>query len=123
MINCGGMVDASLYIDTPANVTMYIIDSHRPLNLDNLFSGTQVAVFDDDEDDETAKELMDAYENVAVSASLISIFNCSMFLCYLTYVGSMDHRMRTLTVVQTRVRRKPMNRMTMILMVERRDHG
>ncbi|KAJ2960378.1 hypothetical protein NQZ79_g4190 [Umbelopsis isabellina] len=69
MINCGGMVDASLYIDTPANVTMYIIDSHRPLNLDNLFSGTQVAVFDDDEDDENAKELMDAYENVAYGSS------------------------------------------------------
>lgn len=67
MINCGGMVDTSLYIDPPPNVTMYIIDSHRPLNLDNLFSGTQVAVLDDNEDEDYVKELLDAYENVVVS--------------------------------------------------------
>lgn len=67
MINCGGMVDTSLYIEPPQNVTMYIIDSHRPLNLDNLFSSAQVAVFDDNEDEEYVKDLTDAYENITVS--------------------------------------------------------
>lgn len=67
MINCGGMVDTTLFIDPPVNVTMYIIDSHRPLNLDNMFSSTQVAVFDDNEDEVYMKELGEAYENVTVS--------------------------------------------------------
>ena len=67
MINCGGMVDTTLFIDPPVNVTMYIIDSHRPLNLDNMFSSTQVAVFDDNEDEVYMKELGEAYENATVS--------------------------------------------------------
>ncbi|CAO3668426.1 unnamed protein product [Umbelopsis ramanniana] len=69
MINCGGMVDTTLFIDPPVNVTMYIIDSHRPLNLDNMFSSTQVAVFDDNEDEVYMKELGEAYENVTYDSS------------------------------------------------------
>lgn len=75
MINCGGMVDTSLYIDPPPNVTMYIMDSHRPLNLDNLFSSGQVAVLDDDEDEDELKEIVEAYENVAVSHHKGQIFD------------------------------------------------
>eukprot|EP00158_Paraphelidium_tribonemae_P004384 Partr_v1_DN26724_c0_g1_i1_m8625 putative cell division cycle 45 homolog (S. cerevisiae) len=66
-INCGGLVDLSQVISA-ADVTVFVIDSHRPLNLDNLFCGVdrngdvvayvgaQIVVFDDGDCEELDEE-------------------------------------------------------------------
>jgi cell division control protein 45 len=37
LLNVGGMVQLSEYIDIDAETKVYILDSHRPLNLHNAF--------------------------------------------------------------------------------------
>ena len=37
LINAGGMIDLSKFLDISTNTTVYVIDSHRPFNLKNLF--------------------------------------------------------------------------------------
>ena len=48
-INVGGMVDLMDFFDLSSNSSCkwWILDSHRPLNLRNLFSSTQIVVIDD----------------------------------------------------------------------------
>lgn len=44
MLNCGGIVDLSdIFPDVSSAVTFYVVDSHRPLNLENVYSESQVA--------------------------------------------------------------------------------
>lgn len=47
MINCGGCIDLSEYLSLHPSVVVFVVDSNRPLNLDNLFNNDQVCVFDD----------------------------------------------------------------------------
>ncbi|KAJ1534589.1 hypothetical protein HK096_003707 [Nowakowskiella sp. JEL0078] len=46
-LNCGGMVDLSEYLTLTENMMVYIADSHRPINLHNLFGSDQIMVLDD----------------------------------------------------------------------------
>jgi cell division control protein 45 len=50
-INCGAMIDLSEILSLEQHHTVYVIDSHRPLNLDNLFVNKQVFVLDDGDAD------------------------------------------------------------------------
>jgi hypothetical protein len=47
LLNVGGLVNLEQYISLRDNVTVYVFDSHRPINLFNLFSSTQIVVVDD----------------------------------------------------------------------------
>ncbi|KAJ3300294.1 hypothetical protein HDU76_006125, partial [Blyttiomyces sp. JEL0837] len=60
MINCGGLVDVVEYFDLPEEVLVFIVDSHRPLNLANLYKNEKVYVFDDGDIIEL-KEVEEAY--------------------------------------------------------------
>jgi len=42
MINCGGLVDLTEFLSLTDILTVYIIDSHRPYNLSNIYSTNQV---------------------------------------------------------------------------------
>jgi cell division control protein 45 len=48
-INVGGMVNLMDFFDISANprAKWWVIDGHRPLNLFNLFSSSQIIVIDD----------------------------------------------------------------------------
>ncbi|EGD77460.1 hypothetical protein PTSG_08555 [Salpingoeca rosetta] len=52
MINCGGTVDVAQVLDLSdeeqEDLCIYVLDSHRPLNLDNVYS-ENIRVFDDGE--------------------------------------------------------------------------
>jgi hypothetical protein len=41
MINCGGLVHILDFFDVPEQALVYVVDSHRPANLHNVF-GDQV---------------------------------------------------------------------------------
>jgi cell division control protein 45 len=47
MINCGGSVDILDILEPAKDVTFFIIDSHRPLFLDNIFNQQQVRLLVD----------------------------------------------------------------------------
>lgn len=44
MLNCGGLVDLSEFFTLSPEVTLYVIDSHRPHNLHNVFGSGQVGI-------------------------------------------------------------------------------
>ncbi|KAI7869615.1 DNA replication pre-initiation complex subunit Cdc45 [Mucor mucedo] len=65
MINCGGLGNILECFDLNALAKVYIIDSHRPLNLDNMHpSNTQVCVFDDQDETEKINEVMQAFHDI-----------------------------------------------------------
>lgn len=67
MINCGGLGNITQCFTLSEEVKVYIIDSHRPLNLENMFEGnTQVCVFDDSSEDDKVREVLEAYEAIMV---------------------------------------------------------
>ncbi|KAG0006620.1 hypothetical protein BGZ65_005965 [Modicella reniformis] len=45
MLNCGGLFNLEDYIEMTEEVTIYILDSHRPVNLRNAFWNNEVIVF------------------------------------------------------------------------------
>ncbi|KAH9265750.1 hypothetical protein BASA84_001452 [Batrachochytrium salamandrivorans] len=61
MINAGGMVDLAEFLTLEEGVTVYVLDAHRPLNLQNIFGSSQ---FDgdnssDDDSDTTVQATND----------------------------------------------------------------
>ncbi|KAJ3158100.1 hypothetical protein HDU86_003052 [Geranomyces michiganensis] len=52
LLNCGGNVDLLDLFSLSENMTVYVCDSHRPLNLRSLFSHDQIVFMDDGDIDE-----------------------------------------------------------------------
>ena len=42
MINCGGLVNVQDFLTLSPSMHVYIMDSHRPINLQNIFAADQV---------------------------------------------------------------------------------
>ena len=81
MINVGGVIDIEEFFSPlPSQVKIFVIDSHRPLELANLFKSEQVVVLDDGEVDEDLGEVQEAYQNLEVCMLffyvLILLSNC-----------------------------------------------
>ncbi|UIZ25526.1 hypothetical protein KXD40_006437 [Peronospora effusa] len=48
MLNCGAIVDVMKLLALPAHVKCYVLDSHRPIHLANIYDEhQQIVVFDD----------------------------------------------------------------------------
>ncbi|KAI9137153.1 CDC45 family [Paraphysoderma sedebokerense] len=60
-INCGGLVDLSELLDIRETLYCYVFDSHRPLNLTNLWGSSNIIVFDDGEIENDMGEIKDAW--------------------------------------------------------------
>ena len=74
LLNLGSLVDLSQYFTLGEHTTLHVIDSHRPCNLDNLFSAQpeaeRIVVWDDGDVDEDMKEEKDAFEALQVGHAL-----------------------------------------------------
>ena len=69
MINCGAPLNVLELFGSRDEVRIYIIDSHRPFNLDScLPENKNVFIFDDPsrKEKEALSEYMDAFESVMV---------------------------------------------------------
>lgn len=44
LIDCGGIVDLAEFLSLSVNLTVYLIDSHRPHSLMNIFNNSQVSI-------------------------------------------------------------------------------
>ncbi|ANZ73192.1 BA75_01158T0 [Komagataella pastoris] len=68
ILGCGAMVDMVTFLDLnssqASNKKVYIIDGHRPWNLDNLFSSDNVICFDDGQIDRELVEEREAYNQL-----------------------------------------------------------
>jgi hypothetical protein len=63
-------VDLEAFLELPSTTTLYLIDSHRPLHLRNLFGSTQIIAIDDGSISTEMKELRLSYEAVEVARNL-----------------------------------------------------
>ncbi|KAJ3369611.1 hypothetical protein GGF31_005128 [Allomyces arbusculus] len=69
LINCGGITDlAPLLPNLQPHHRVYVLDSRRPLNLDNLFANELVAVLDDGHVDKDLAAEREAYDRVEFAA-------------------------------------------------------
>ncbi|RKP21266.1 CDC45-like protein, partial [Rozella allomycis CSF55] len=64
MINCAGLLDVSeiMGLDEDELTTIYIIDSHRPLNLYNVFGSERIYVIDDGDIESHENDYLKAFE-------------------------------------------------------------
>jgi len=64
MINCGGLVDLTEFLSLSEILTVYIIDSHRPYNLSNIYSTNQIVIVDDGDIEDDMADIQKAYEEL-----------------------------------------------------------
>lgn len=69
MINCGGMHDIVDLLEPEEKVTFFILDSHRPYDLCNIYSERQVQILGEPPEDEKIQipEYDDVYKDESVS--------------------------------------------------------
>ncbi|ORX99770.1 CDC45-like protein [Basidiobolus meristosporus CBS 931.73] len=68
MLNCGGMVDLTEFLNISSNTAVYVFDSHRPLHLSNMFGFSPIVVFDD-EDPDSLQHVQRAFEALEYAES------------------------------------------------------
>ncbi|KAF9426746.1 hypothetical protein BGZ94_006075 [Podila epigama] len=60
MLNCGGLLDLEEYIELSEDVTIYVLDNHRPVNLKNAFWNNEVIVFHENDLDKELHQQKEA---------------------------------------------------------------
>lgn len=75
MINCGATLDVIDILQPAETVIFFILDSHRPYDLCNVYSDRQVKILGEPSPDEEIPEYNDVYNDESVSCfQNISIF-------------------------------------------------
>jgi cell division control protein 45 len=67
LINCGGTIDIIELLQPEENITFFILDSHRPYDLSNVYSEKQVQILGDPAAEEDIPEYNDVYRDESVS--------------------------------------------------------
>jgi cell division control protein 45 len=62
LIECGGTIDLGKILLPPTNLSIIVLDSHRPVALENLLGNSQVLVLDDGFVAQNEQDLRDAFE-------------------------------------------------------------
>lgn len=74
-INCGGTVDLVEILEPEEELIFFILDSHRPTDLCNIYSTSQVRLLGSPEDDSGVPEFRDMFRDVScVGLSLIFLW-------------------------------------------------
>ncbi|EEB12937.1 conserved hypothetical protein [Pediculus humanus corporis] len=60
-INCGGTLDLVEIIEPEEDITFFILDSHRPIDVCNIYNDTQVVLLSKLEDSESVPEFCDIF--------------------------------------------------------------
>lgn len=72
MIDCGGTVDLAELLSISPEMMIYLLDSHRPYNLHNVFDNSQLAILDDGFIEENLADLKQAFQFTKVIVALMS---------------------------------------------------
>ena len=71
-INCGGTLDLVEIIEPEEDITFFILDSHRPIDVCNIYNDTQVVLLSKLEDSESVPEFCDIFRGKSITL----ICNC-----------------------------------------------
>lgn len=61
LINCGGTIDIVEELEAEDDVTFFILDSHRPIDLCNIYSNGQVRLLSSSEEDSGVPDFHDIF--------------------------------------------------------------
>ncbi|TPX39767.1 hypothetical protein SeMB42_g06256 [Synchytrium endobioticum] len=70
LLNCGGLVDLSEFFTLSDYAIVYLVDSHRPINLQNLFGNPRIVVVKDEDaenEDRDIEDLKKAFKAIEYS--------------------------------------------------------
>lgn len=67
MIDCGATVDLGELLSVSPDMMVYLIDSHRPYNLGNIFGNSQLAILDDGFIEDNHADLEQAFDATKVA--------------------------------------------------------
>jgi cell division control protein 45 len=62
LIECGGTIDLGKILIPPTNLSIVVLDSHRPIALENLLGNSQVLFLDDGFVSQNERDLKEAFE-------------------------------------------------------------
>lgn len=85
MINCGGTLDLVELLRPDESVVFFILDSHRPYDLCNIYSERQICILGKPEEDNEIPEYNDIFRDDSVRNSFFFFFLfCPILFLYLT---------------------------------------
>ena len=62
LLDCGGAVDIGEFFQLSEQMSVYVVDSHRPFHLNNLYKNDQVFILDDGDIDEQMAPVREAFD-------------------------------------------------------------
>lgn len=68
LINCGGSIDLVDVLEPEEDVVFFVLDSHRPLDLCNIYSNGQVRLLANIEDDQQIPDFHDIFREDEVNS-------------------------------------------------------
>lgn len=74
MINCGGTIDLVELLQPPESITFFIIDSHRPYDLCNIYSEYQIRILGKPDTEDDIPEYNDVFRDDSVN------IKCNLFI-------------------------------------------
>lgn len=74
MINCGGTIDLVELLQPPESITFFIIDSHRPYDLCNIYSEYQIRILGKPDTEDDIPEYNDVFRDDSVNIKYNSLF-------------------------------------------------
>lgn len=66
LINCGGTLDIVELLQPPEETIFFILDSHRPYDLTNVYSEQQIQILYKPDNDDDIPEYNDIYRDDSV---------------------------------------------------------
>lgn len=66
MINCGSTIDIVEILEPPEDIIFFVIDSHRPYDLCNVYSEGQIRILGKPSDDEEIPEYDEIFREDSV---------------------------------------------------------
>lgn len=71
LINCGGTIDIVEELEAEDDVTFFILDSHRPTDLCNIYSIRQVRLLSSPDDDALVPDFHDIFREEVTKARIL----------------------------------------------------
>lgn len=76
LINCGGTIDIVEELEAEEDIIFFVLDSHRPLDLCNIYSNGQIRLLSSHEEDSLIPDFHDIFrEEVTVNYCYYLLFN------------------------------------------------
>ena len=72
LINCGGCIDIVELLQPEEHIIFFIVDSHRPYDLCNIYSEQQIRILGDPDAEESIPDYNDVFRDDSVKSLQLS---------------------------------------------------